>query len=305
MTSLHPSVLVVDDSAVMRTMIGKSLAGAGLPKESLRFAENGRIALESIRADQPDLVVTDVMMPEMTGIELVEALSSEGLLERFPVVVVTSVSNSRELLSLVRLGAAAVIRKPIDLSGLARELTPFVSALMQPPEPEPEPAPEVDLVLDLRPKVLDHNAALGKRVSALLARCNLGHRVADEATGARIFYGAAVEVEKPFAAELVLWAHQEATNHLARALWGAEPGRDDGIRLDAVSELLNVVSGEYLQDVTAELGDVEHESRYGVPRSFVVSPRTTVPDGAMLFDLGDDELIAVHVRMKSSEVGPR
>lgn len=296
----HPIVLVVDDSSVMRTMLGRALVDAGVPADALRYAANGRIALDLVHQVEPALVVTDVQMPEMTGAELLQALADEGRLPSLPVVVVTSVSSSRDLLSLVRLGAAAVVRKPVDQVTLRQELAPFVAALQPAPEPAPEPLPEPEA----GERFVDVDSLLSQRVRHLLEHFGFAPDVAPDEQGmgeTRVLFGAALPVARPFAGELRVWAHYEAANRLSLALCGADPGRDDCARLDAVAEILNIVAGDFLMDVTSALGDALNESTFGLPSTFVLGPRTPLPSHAQVLDMGSGDRLAVHVTLSAAE----
>jgi two-component system response regulator MprA len=81
------SVLVVDDEQDLRDMLRFALMADGY---QVATAANGVEALESIRINQPQAVLLDLMMPRMTGYEVVEALRSEGRLEDVPVVILTA-----------------------------------------------------------------------------------------------------------------------------------------------------------------------------------------------------------------------
>lgn len=297
------TILVVDDSSVMRSMIARGLVGAGVPKDVIRFAANGRLALEAIHQEAPGLLVTDVNMPEMTGAELVEILAAEGRLETMPAVVITSISNSRELLSLVRAGAAAVIRKPVDPASLIAELRPFVEALLSPPapidelavhpEPEPQDPPGVDLDASLVracADVLDRVPGCESRESTQLVPDN------------RVLFGATLQVIVPFRGAIWVWCDQFAANRLSVALCGVAPERDDSARLDAVAELLNIVAGEYLAIVSEGLGDATHENHFGVPSTFVVRPGTTLPPQTRTLEFGESELLSLAVSVDAGDV---
>lgn len=124
--STQSPVLVVDDSMAMRALLAKALALAGVPRADILTSADGRAALEVIRAERPYLVLTDLNMPRLDGLELVRFLAATERLDQTTVIVVTSRSNMRELNELFGAGVAAVLRKPLELEDLARELRPFV-----------------------------------------------------------------------------------------------------------------------------------------------------------------------------------
>jgi CheY-like chemotaxis protein len=86
-------VLVVEDDEDQRQLLRAILGARGW---SVREAANGRFALDAIRAELPDVVLLDLMMPEMDGFELVAALQANAAWRDIPVVVVTSLDLTAE-----------------------------------------------------------------------------------------------------------------------------------------------------------------------------------------------------------------
>jgi len=116
-------VLVVDDSAVDRARAeGLLRKGVGLVT---RHASNGREALEMIAAEKPDIVISDLQMPEMNGLELVEAIRSEhpGL----PVILMTAHGSEETAMLALRKGATNYVPK----RNLARELVATVKSVLE------------------------------------------------------------------------------------------------------------------------------------------------------------------------------
>jgi len=118
-----PTVLVVDDSQVDRLLAGQLLSRTdGI---TVRFAENGQLALESVRESPPDLVVSDLQMPEMNGLDLVAALRSDY--PALPVILMTARGSEMIAVEALRRGAAGYIPK----SALAEQLGPTVDAVLE------------------------------------------------------------------------------------------------------------------------------------------------------------------------------
>ncbi len=89
-------VLIVDDSAVMRAMIAKSLKMANLPLETIHQAGNGVEALEVLGRESVDLILVDINMPVMGGEELIENIRENTELAKLPIVVIsTEASDTR------------------------------------------------------------------------------------------------------------------------------------------------------------------------------------------------------------------
>ena len=104
-------VLVVDDSKAMRMIVSRTLkATRTYGAAEISEATNGREALEVILADEPDLVVSDWNMPEMTGIELLQALGERGIRVKFGFV--TSESTPEMYERAMAGGALFLVSKP-------------------------------------------------------------------------------------------------------------------------------------------------------------------------------------------------
>jgi signal transduction histidine kinase len=117
-----PEVLVVEDNPDMRELLA-FLVGREF---RTRSARNGREALERVAESLPDLVLTDVMMPEMSGTELCRALKSDAATAGVPVVLVTSKAESEMKVEGLELGADDYVTKPFH----PRELMARVRALV-------------------------------------------------------------------------------------------------------------------------------------------------------------------------------
>lgn len=106
------NILVVDDSRTVRTMISKTLGLSGIPIHELHEAENGAKALGVLEKAWIDLVLTDINMPEMNGIEMVQRMSEDGILKTVPVVVISTEGSQTRIDQLRNLGICGYIRKP-------------------------------------------------------------------------------------------------------------------------------------------------------------------------------------------------
>jgi two-component system chemotaxis response regulator CheY len=106
------NVLLVDDSETMRAMIKRVIKLSGFETENIYEAANGQQALEVLDGHWVDLVLTDIHMPEMDGLEFLRRLSLDPVLARLPVIVVTSEGSEQPIREALTLGAKACIRKP-------------------------------------------------------------------------------------------------------------------------------------------------------------------------------------------------
>lgn len=107
-------ILIVDDTTTARIFAQKSLANIGLHDAEFVQAVHGIDALEKIRQSPPDLILTDLMMPEMDGETLLKELKADPDLKHIPVLVVSSAGNLARKDALLALGALDVLQKPFS-----------------------------------------------------------------------------------------------------------------------------------------------------------------------------------------------
>jgi signal transduction histidine kinase len=118
-----PEVVIAEDNAEMRRLLAVLIGS----EFSVRPTRNGREALESVRQRAPDLVVTDVMMPEMSGTELCRALKGDPGTQGIPVMLVTSKAEREMKIEGLELGADDYVTKPFH----PRELVARVRSLVR------------------------------------------------------------------------------------------------------------------------------------------------------------------------------
>ncbi len=118
------NILVVDDSSAMRMMIVRTLRQAGFGGKDVDQAEDGAIALECIRKKTPDLVLADWNMPNMNGIELLEALRAENNDVTFGFITTESTREMREKATAA--GAQFLIAKPFTVDSFEKVLSTII-----------------------------------------------------------------------------------------------------------------------------------------------------------------------------------
>ena len=106
------NILIVDDSRTTRTVISKTLKLAGVPINHLHEAENGKVALKILEDNWVDLVLADINMPEMDGVEMVDRMAKDGLLKTIPVVIVSTEGSQTRIEEMRAKGVKAYVRKP-------------------------------------------------------------------------------------------------------------------------------------------------------------------------------------------------
>ena len=110
-----PRILVTDDEPNIVRLIQVNLERQGFQVET---ANNGAQALEKIRANRPDLLVSDVMMPEMDGFELLSNIRRDPVLENLPVIMLTAKAQDRDVLEGYTRGADMYLTKPFKFNFL-------------------------------------------------------------------------------------------------------------------------------------------------------------------------------------------
>ena len=121
------TVLIVDDSGFQRTFLRKTLQEGGY---DVLEATGGGQALEIAAADRPDCILTDLIMPDMRGLTMLETLKRRG--STIPVVVLTADIQERVEAQCLELGAARVLHKPVKPARLTETIAAVLSGEARP-----------------------------------------------------------------------------------------------------------------------------------------------------------------------------
>jgi two-component system chemotaxis response regulator CheY len=105
-------ILIVDDSVLMRTALKRTIDMVGIETESISEAGNGLEALAVLESKPIDLILTDLNMPEMNGVELVHCLKEKPEYANIPVIVITTESNVLRIEDLQAQGIQDYLHKP-------------------------------------------------------------------------------------------------------------------------------------------------------------------------------------------------
>jgi len=106
------SILIVDDSLPMRSVIKRTLKAAGYGSAELLEAANGKEALDLMKNSWVDIVITDYNMPVMNGLDFIKAMKLNELSKDIPVVVISTEGNASKIREFMETGAAGYITKP-------------------------------------------------------------------------------------------------------------------------------------------------------------------------------------------------
>jgi two-component system chemotaxis response regulator CheY len=115
-------VLVVDDSAAIRKILQRVLRQTGMAIRNILEAGDGQEALEVLRRQKLDLVLTDINMPRMDGLQLLAAIKAAPEWRALPVIMITTEGGEAKVGEAVRLGAAGYVRKPFTADQIKEKL---------------------------------------------------------------------------------------------------------------------------------------------------------------------------------------
>jgi len=127
----RPTVLVVDDEQPLRDFIRKNLAARSF---SVHTAANGLEALAIFNTQSPDLIILDVMMPTMDGLETTRRIRQTSLVQ---IIILTALGEEKDKVAALDLGADDYLTKPFGVE----ELLARVRAVLRRSKPQPAPAP--------------------------------------------------------------------------------------------------------------------------------------------------------------------
>jgi two-component system chemotaxis response regulator CheY len=118
--------LIVDDSSVMRKIVARALQQCGVNSAEIIEAGNGAEALEVVRREKFDLVLSDINMPVMDGLEFVRQLQSVENAKGVPVVMITTEGSESHVREAISCGARGYIRKPFTPDQMKQHVMPLL-----------------------------------------------------------------------------------------------------------------------------------------------------------------------------------
>lgn len=117
------NILLVDDSAAIRKILCRVLQHAELDYGDVFEASDGLEALNVLKSQRVDLILTDINMPNMDGLQLLREVRSNDSWKKLPVVMITTEGAQRKVLEAVELGASDYVRKPFSAQEMKEKLT--------------------------------------------------------------------------------------------------------------------------------------------------------------------------------------
>ena len=119
--------LIVDDFSTMRRIVRGLLKESGF--NNADEAEDGQVALNKLRNDRYDFVVSDINMPNMNGFELLASIKADESLKHLPVLMVTAEARKEDIVRAAQDGASGYIVKPFTKATLEEKVTKILQKL--------------------------------------------------------------------------------------------------------------------------------------------------------------------------------
>ena len=119
---MDSDVLVVDDSAAIRKILTRVLRQTGMAIQTIHEAGDGQEALAVMALHRVDLVLSDINMPKMDGLQLLASLKASPQWQNIPVVMITTEGGETKVAEAVKLGAAGYVRKPFTADQIKEKL---------------------------------------------------------------------------------------------------------------------------------------------------------------------------------------
>ncbi len=119
-------VLIVDDSAAIRKILHRVLVQAEVPLGKVHEASDGNEALEKLKTEKVGLILSDINMPNMDGIEFLTRIKAEEAYKRVPVLMVTTEGSQAKVMQALELGAAGYVKKPFTADQIKEKLTGLI-----------------------------------------------------------------------------------------------------------------------------------------------------------------------------------
>lgn len=123
------TVLIVDDSSVMRKIVERALRQSGLDLGEVREASNGAEGLVEAQKGSLDIILSDINMPVMDGLEFLKNLASIEPAKGVPVIMITTEGSEARVVEALSAGAKGYLRKPFTAEQVKERVTPLLADL--------------------------------------------------------------------------------------------------------------------------------------------------------------------------------
>ena len=120
---MESDLLVVDDSAAIRKILQRVLRQTGMAIGTIYEAGDGQEAITLLETNRVDLILSDINMPRMDGLQLLASLKASAEWRHIPVIMITTEGGATKVGEAGRLGAAGYVRKPFSAEQIKEKLT--------------------------------------------------------------------------------------------------------------------------------------------------------------------------------------
>jgi two-component system chemotaxis response regulator CheY len=120
------NVLIVDDSVAIRMILGRALRRTTLSLDRIFEAGDGCAALEILKKETINVILSDINMPNMDGMQLLVELKANDQWAQVPVLMISTESSQTKVMEALRLGAKGFIRKPFEPDQIHDKLASFL-----------------------------------------------------------------------------------------------------------------------------------------------------------------------------------
>jgi two-component system chemotaxis response regulator CheY len=135
MTATLLDVLIVDDSTVIRKVLQRVLRQMDLPLGEIYEAGDGREAVDILKKHRVGLVLSDMNMPHMDGLQLLARIKDMAHMKEVPIVMITTESRQGKVMEALQLGATGYVRKPFTAEQIKDKLTVVLNSAITCREP--------------------------------------------------------------------------------------------------------------------------------------------------------------------------
>jgi two-component system, chemotaxis family, chemotaxis protein CheY len=119
-------VLIVDDSAAIRKILHRVLVQADVPLGKVHEASDGNEALAKLKAEKVGLILSDINMPNMDGIEFLTKVKADVAFKDVPIIMVTTEGSQAKVMQALELGAIGYVKKPFTADQIKEKLTGII-----------------------------------------------------------------------------------------------------------------------------------------------------------------------------------
>jgi len=119
-------ILIVDDSAAIRKILQRVLRQTDIPIGNVYEAGDGREALEALQSQNVGLILSDINMPNMDGLELLSQVKANEAWKKLPIIMVSTEGSQAKVLEAVERGAAGYVKKPFTADQIKEKLAAFL-----------------------------------------------------------------------------------------------------------------------------------------------------------------------------------